>query len=51
MLDNHKYRSAHNKISSPLFPVLVSKWYPLTLHPYISWYHPYLVHTCISELS
>jgi choline transporter-like protein 2/4/5 len=27
MLDNHKYRSAHNKISSPLFPVLVSKLY------------------------
>ncbi|XP_059662627.1 choline transporter protein 1 [Cornus florida] len=24
MLDTHKYRSAHNKISSPLFPVLVS---------------------------
>ncbi|KAF2286010.1 hypothetical protein P3X46_006829 [Hevea brasiliensis] len=23
MLDTHKYRSAHNKISSPLFPVLV----------------------------
>ncbi|PON84106.1 Choline transporter-like [Trema orientale] len=23
MLDSHKYRSAHNKISSPLFPVLV----------------------------
>ncbi|XP_047080663.1 choline transporter protein 1-like [Lolium rigidum] len=23
MLDNHKYRSAHNKISSPLFPVLL----------------------------
>ncbi|KAK9085244.1 hypothetical protein Sjap_025655 [Stephania japonica] len=26
MLDNHKYRSAHNKISSPLFPVLVCWW-------------------------
>ncbi|OVA00585.1 Choline transporter-like [Macleaya cordata] len=26
MLDTHKYRSAHNKISSPLFPVLVSWW-------------------------
>ncbi|XP_020081276.1 choline transporter-like protein 2 [Ananas comosus] len=24
MLDTHKYKSAHNKISSPLFPVLVS---------------------------
>ncbi|GJN12688.1 hypothetical protein PR202_gb14007 [Eleusine coracana subsp. coracana] len=24
MLDEHKYRSAHNKISSPLFPVLLS---------------------------
>jgi len=23
MLDAHKYKSAHNKISSPLFPVLV----------------------------
>lgn len=23
MLDTHKYKSAHNKISSPLFPVLV----------------------------
>lgn len=23
MLDMHKYKSAHNKISSPLFPVLV----------------------------
>jgi len=23
MLDTHKYRSAHNKISSPLFPVVV----------------------------
>lgn len=23
MLDTHKFRSAHNKISSPLFPVLV----------------------------
>lgn len=23
MLDAHKYRSGHNKISSPLFPVLV----------------------------
>ncbi|XP_042478865.1 choline transporter protein 1 isoform X1 [Macadamia integrifolia] len=26
MLDAHKYRSAHNKISSPLFPVLVCWW-------------------------
>ncbi|PIA26901.1 hypothetical protein AQUCO_08600051v1 [Aquilegia coerulea] len=26
MLDTHKYRSAHNKISSPLFPVLVCWW-------------------------
>ncbi|KAK9089292.1 hypothetical protein Scep_028374 [Stephania cephalantha] len=25
MLDTHKYRSAHNKISSPLFPVLICK--------------------------
>jgi hypothetical protein len=24
MLDKHKYRSGHNKISSPLVPVLVS---------------------------
>ncbi|RWW05866.1 hypothetical protein GW17_00030836 [Ensete ventricosum] len=24
MLDTHKYKSAHNKISSPLLPVLVS---------------------------
>ena len=24
MLDTHKYKSAHNKISSPLVPVLVS---------------------------
>lgn len=23
MLDTHKYKSAHNKISSPLFPVVV----------------------------
>ena len=23
MLDSHKYKSGHNKISSPLFPVLV----------------------------
>lgn len=23
MLDTHKYKSAHNKITSPLFPVLV----------------------------
>lgn len=29
MLETHKYRSAHNKISSPLFPVLVSFVYPL----------------------
>ncbi|KAL5715548.1 Choline transporter protein 1 [Ranunculus cassubicifolius] len=26
MLDTHKYKSAHNKISSPLFPVLVCWW-------------------------
>lgn len=24
MLDIHRFRSAHNKVSSPLFPVLVS---------------------------
>lgn len=24
MLDTHKYKSGHNKISSPIFPVLVS---------------------------
>ena len=24
MLDTHRYKSAHNKVSSPLFPVLVS---------------------------
>lgn len=29
MLDSHKYKSGHNKISSPLFPVLVShQMYP-----------------------
>jgi choline transporter-like protein 2/4/5 len=40
MLDNHKYRSAHNKTSSPLFPVLVSKQHPFetwlehSIHPF-----------------
>lgn len=28
MLDTHRYKSSHNKVSSPLFPVLVS-YYPL----------------------
>ena len=28
MLDKHKYRSGHNKISSPLVPVLVSGHHP-----------------------
>ena len=31
MLDTHKYRSAHNKISSPLFPVLASPLFLPTL--------------------
>lgn len=30
MLDTHRYRSSHNKVSSPLFPVLVS-YYSLNL--------------------
>lgn len=29
MLDTYKYKSAHNKISSPLFPVLVSSHFIL----------------------
>lgn len=30
MLDSHKYRSSHNKVSSPLLPVLVKPFpYPL----------------------
>lgn len=30
MLDTHRYRSSHNKVASPLFPVLVS-YNPLKL--------------------
>jgi choline transporter-like protein 2/4/5 len=30
MLDTHKYKSAHNKISSPLFPVMVCFLYNRT---------------------
>lgn len=29
MLDTHKYRSAHNKISSPVFPVVVCYFFSL----------------------
>lgn len=32
MLDTHKYKSAHNKISSPVIPVLVSQPKPYFVH-------------------
>jgi solute carrier family 44 (choline transporter-like protein), member 2/4/5 len=32
MLDTHKYKSAHNKISSPVIPVLVSQLKPYFVH-------------------
>lgn len=46
MLDTHKYKSAHNKISSPLFPVLVCS---LTLLQLIS--RIFEVVYCFSPLS
>jgi solute carrier family 44 (choline transporter-like protein), member 2/4/5 len=39
MLDTHKYKSAHNKISSPVIPVLVSQL------------KPYFVHWTVSDLN